>query len=203
MTTLLQINSGMQGDASHSSQLADMLVRSLISGRSDVHHIRRDLGKDPFPHLGHETYQAFLNPTAPLLPPHKAGLVLSDQLIAELKEADIVVLGVPMYNFMVPSPLKSWIDYISRAGQTFRFTENGPMGLLEDKRTYIVVTQGGQFLGAENDLLTPYLRMALGHIGIRDIHFIYAPGLAQGPAVMDAGLASAKARIQSLTQPYS
>lgn len=198
--TLLQINAGLRGSSSQSSQLADKLAAALLSKAPGTKHIKRDLSKDPIPHLDHGTFQTFFDPDAAVTPTQKVGLSLSDTLIAELKEADTLVFGAPMYNLNVPSTLKSWIDYVSRAGQTFSFTETGPVGLLEGKKAYIVVAQGGKFLGTSADLQTGYLKMVLGLIGIVDVEFIYAQGLAMGPQAAEAGLQIAYRKIRDLSQ---
>ncbi|MCG8509893.1 MAG: NAD(P)H-dependent oxidoreductase [Rhodospirillales bacterium] len=161
-------------------------------------HIKRDLSEDAIPHLDHGTFQTFLDPAAALTPAQKTGLALSDTLVAELKEADLLVLGAPMYNLMVPSTLKSWIDHVSRVGQTFQFTEAGPVGLLKGKKAYVAIAQGGKFLGTPADLETGYLRMVLGLMGIKDIDFIHAEGLALGPEAAAAGLEAAHGRITDL-----
>lgn len=198
MKTLLQINAGLQGPGSRSSQLADKLAGALLSKAPHAKHVKRDLSTDPIPHLDHGTFQTFFDADAAVTPSQKAGLALSDTLIGELKAADVLVIGAPMYNLSVPSTLKSWIDYVSRAGETFRFTDSGPVGLLDGKKAYIAIAQGGSFLGTPADLQTGYLKMVLGLIGIVDIEFIYAQGLAMGPQVEEAGLQSAYARIRDI-----
>jgi len=98
----------------------------------------------------------------------------SDKLIKELQDSDILVLSMPMYNFGVPSTFKAWVDRVARAGMTFRYTENGPVGLLENKKVFIVVTSGGTEIGADNDFLTPWLTHCLNFIGVTDVDFIKA-----------------------------
>lgn len=200
MKALLQINSGLHGSGSRSSQLADKLAAALLSKAPGARYIRRDLSKNPVPHLDQGTFQTFFDPETAVTPAQKAGLALSDTLIAELKEADTLVLGAPMYNLAIPSTLKSWIDYVSRAGRTFRFSETGPVGLLEGKKAYVAIAQGGKFLGTPADLQTAYLKMALGLIGIVDVEFIYAQGLAMGPQAAEAGLQIAHRKIHELSQ---
>ncbi|WP_057462397.1 NAD(P)H-dependent oxidoreductase [Pseudovibrio sp. POLY-S9] len=200
MKTLLQINASMQEQDAQSSQLSNTMADALLSRFVGMRHIKRDFSKDPIPHLDHSIFQSFYDPMAAQTPAQQAGLALSHTLILELKEADFIVLGVPMYNLMIPSTLKAWIDYVTRAGQTFQFTESGPIGLLEGKKCYISVTQGGNFLGTPNDLITPYLKAALGLIGITEIEFIYANGLAMGPQAAEAGLSEAHKQIAKITQ---
>lgn len=200
MKTLLQINAGIQGASSQSSRLADKMADALLAEMPSMKHIKRDLSTNPIPHLDHGTFQTFFDSNAAVNPAQKAGLALSDTLITELKKADILVLGAPMYNLMIPSTLKSWIDFVSRAGQTFQFTESGPVGILKGKKAYIVVAQGGQFLGTPADLATGYLKMVLALIGITDIEFIYAGGLAMGPQAVEAGLKEAYSKISELSK---
>ena len=200
MRTLLQINSGIHGNQSQSSQLANFLTENLLAGEVGTRHIKRDLSTAPPPHLDAGTFEVFSDPDAASTPAQKAGLALSDTLIGELKSADILVIGTPMYNLGISSMLKCWIDHVIRAGETFQYTDQGPEGLLSDKQTYIVAAQGGNFLGTEADLLSKYMSMALGFIGLSTIEFIYAKGLALGPQAAAAGLKSARDQIGSLTQ---
>ncbi len=200
MKTLLQINSGMQGLSSQSSILADKMADALLAQTPGIKHIKRDLSKEAIPHLNHGTFQTFFEPATAVTPTLKAGLALSDKLIAELKEADTLVLGAPMYNLMIPSTLKSWIDHITRASETFQFSEAGPVGLLNDKKVYIIITQGGKFLGTQADLVTEYLKMALGMMGITNIEFIYAQGLAMGSQSAEVGLKEAYSKIDELSK---
>ena len=124
------------------------------------------------------------------------GTALSDLLIAEIQAADVLVLGVPMYNFSVPAQLKNWIDAISRAGVTFRYTEQGPEGLLKGKKAVVVQTRGGIHRNSPTDSLTPYLQTILAFLGITDVQFVYAEGLSMGPDAERDGLATAYAQIE-------
>jgi FMN-dependent NADH-azoreductase len=125
-----------------------------------------------------------------------ARVALDDALIAEIKAADVVVLGVPMYNFGVPSQLKNWIDAISRAGVTFRYTANGPEGLLQGKTVYVALTRGGKYRNTPADTMVPYLRTVLSFLGLTDVHFVYAEGLAMGAAAEEIAIASAYEQIE-------
>lgn len=200
MTTILQINAGLHGAASTSSILADRIAARIRSGSENASHIMRDLSADPIPHLDGATFRSFSDPVPPTTPPEKTGKALSDRLISELKQADYLVLGVPMYNLMIPSTLKSWIDHVTRAGETFHFTKTGPVGLVDGVTAYLAIAQGGQFLGTPDDLVTLYLRAALGLIGIRDVTCFYAQGLAAGPQAAEAGLRHACTSIDALLQ---
>jgi FMN-dependent NADH-azoreductase len=123
-------------------------------------------------------------------------VALDDALISEIAAADIVVLGVPMYNFGVPAPLKNWIDAISRAGVTFRYSASGPEGLLRGKKVFIALTRGGKYRNTPNDSQVPYLKTVLGFLGMTDISFVYAEGLAMGPEALESGLADAHEQIE-------
>src|SRR5207302_9411832 len=118
----------------------------------------RDLTAQPHPELDEATLQALFTPAAERSPEQNARVALDDALIAELKAADVVVLGVPMYNFGVPAQLKNWIDAISRAGVTFRYTEKGPEGLLKNKKVYVALTRGGKYRNTPADTQVPYLK---------------------------------------------
>ena len=198
MKTLLQINSGLQGDLSHSSRLADKLASSLLRDFPNARHIKRDLSTDPIPHLEQTTFQAFSNPDFATTPAQKSKLRLSNTLIEELIRSDILVIGAPMYNLHIASTLKSWIDHVTRADLTFRYSEAGPIGLLMNKKAYVAVAQGGKFLETPADYQTGYLRSVLGLIGIRDVDFVFAEGLAMGPHAAASGLQIAHQKIETL-----
>jgi FMN-dependent NADH-azoreductase len=118
-----------------------------------------------------------------------------DALIAEIKAADIVVLGVPMYNFGVPAQLKNWIDAVTRAKVTFQYTASGPEGLLKGKKVYVALTRGGKYRNTPADTQVPYLKMVLGFLGMTDVQFVYAEGLAMGAEAANEAMASAQQQI--------
>jgi len=196
MKTILQVNSSLNGAAGHSSRLADALVAWLREAHPEAQLVVRDLARDPVPHLDAERFGAFLSQARS--PAQQAVAAYSDRLIAELKCADVIVLGVPMYNFGVPSQFKAWIDHVARAGVTFRYTEKGAIGLLTGKKAYVVATRGGVYAGTRTDSETPYLRQMLGFLGIRDVAFVYAEGLALGEASKDTALAAARDAIHRI-----
>ena len=125
-------------------------------------------------------------------------MAYSDALIAELKRADVIVLGLPMYNFGVPSQLKSYFDHIARAGETFRYTATGPVGLLTGKKAYVFAARGGLYAGTALDTQTSYVRDFLRFVGIADVEFVYAEGLPISAESKAAGLARATAEIERL-----
>jgi len=122
----------------------------------------------------------------------------SDALIDELRRADAIVLGLPMYNFGLPSTLKAYFDHVARAGVTFRYTEKGAVGLLTGKKVYVFSARGGLYAGTSRDTQTPYVRDILAFLGMDDIEFIYAEGLAISEASKQQGIARAHAEINQL-----
>ncbi|MGA9572392.1 MAG: NAD(P)H-dependent oxidoreductase, partial [Lysobacterales bacterium] len=142
--------------------------------------VTRDLAANPVPHLTTERFQAFLTAPEDRSVEQVAYAHESDDLIAELENADIVVIGVPMYNFGIPSTLKAWIDHVARVGKTFKYTENGPVGLLADRPVLLFAARGGMYRNTPRDTQSAYMTHFLNFIGIRDIQFVYAEGLAMG-----------------------
>ncbi|HVC11680.1 MAG TPA: NAD(P)H-dependent oxidoreductase, partial [Burkholderiales bacterium] len=121
-------------------------------------------------------------------------------LIGELKRADVIVLGLPMYNFGLPSTLKAYFDHVARAGVTFRYTDKGPVGLLTGKQAYVFAARGGQYAGTASDTQTPYVRDFLRFLGIDEVEFVYAEGLAIGDASRQAALAQAQSAIRRMAE---
>ena len=198
---ILQIHSSARADGSHSSRLARRIVERVQAALPDSAAAKitvRDLGRSPHPELNESALQALFTPAEQRTPEQAARVALDDVLIAELQAADVVVLGVPMYNFGVPAPLKNWIDAIARAKVTFQYTANGPEGLLKGKKVYIALTRGGQYRNTPADTQVPYLKTVLSFLGLSDIQFIYAEGLAMGPEAEQQALASAQAQIDAL-----
>ena len=195
---ILQINSSARTQGSHSSALADTLVERLRAERPEARLTLRDLGRTPHPALDETALQALFTPDEQRSPAQVARVALDDALIAELQAADTVVLGVPMYNFGVPTQLKNWIDAVARARVTFRYTEKGAEGLLTGKKVYVLLTRGGQYRNTPADTQVPYLKTLLGFLGMTDVEFIYAEGLAMGPQAEQQALAAARAQIDAL-----
>lgn len=193
---ILQINSSARAEGSHSTRLANALVERLRTTQPQAELSVRDLGRTPHPMLDEVALQALFSPAAQRTPEQAARVALDDALIAEIQAADVVVLGVPMYNFGVPSQLKNWIDAISRAQVTFRYTANGPEGLLKGKKVYVALTRGGLYRNTPNDTQTPYLQTFFGFLGMTDVQFVYAEGLAMGSEAEQSALASAYSQIE-------
>ena len=195
---ILQINSSARSAASHSSRLAGEISERLQAGNADATLTLRDLGRTPQPELNESALQALFTPADQRSPEQAARVATDDALIAELQAADVLVLGVPMYNFGVPAQLKNWIDAIARAGVTFRYTDKGPEGLLKGKKVYVALTRGGKYRDTPADTQVPYLKTVLGFLGLTDIHFVYAEGVNMGPDAEKKALDTARAQIDAL-----
>ncbi len=195
---ILQINSSARSEGSHSTRLADVIAARLRAAQTDARLVVRDLARTPHPLLDEMALQALFTPAEQRTAGQAARVALDDALIAEIQAADAVVLGVPMYNFNISAQLKNWIDAISRAGVTFRYTESGPEGLLKGKRVYVALTRGGIHRDTHADSQVPYLKTVLGFLGMSDVHFVYAEGLAMGEDAAQQGLARAHAEIEAL-----
>ncbi|WNV05163.1 NAD(P)H-dependent oxidoreductase [Candidatus Methylospira mobilis] len=198
MTNLLQINSSIFSSGGHSSLLANEFVDKWRTRNPNAQVTVRDLANDPLPHLDAARVSAYFTPSGARTPEQQVYVDESDALITELKEADVIVIGLPMYNFGIPSTLKAYFDRIARAGETFRYTENGPEGLLEGKEVYIFAARGGKYAGTSLDTETAYMRDFLGFIGITAVEFIYAEGLNMGDAAKDLAVAEAQKRLAEL-----
>ena len=198
---ILQINSSARREASQSTRLASQIVDGLRVSHPAATLVVRDLAVTPHPVLDETALGALFTPANERTPEQAARVALDDALIGELQSADVVVLGVPMYNFGVPAQLKNWIDAIARAGVTFRYTEKGPEGLLKGKKVYVALTRGGKYRDTPADTQVPYLRMIFAFLGIADVQFVYAEGLAMGPAAEKSGLESASEQIDAALAP--
>ncbi len=197
MAQLLQIKTSIFSDDGQSSHLADDFVQQWQHSHTDSPVTIRDFSASPVPHLSAETFQAFLTPEAERNEAQKTAAAYSDQLIEELQQADIIVLGLPMYNFGIPSQLKAYFDHIARAGVTFRYSENGPVGLLENKKVYVLAARGGLYKGTPKDTQTQYVIDFFNFIGISDIEFVYAEGLSMSDN-REASLTQARQEINLL-----
>ena len=194
---ILQINASVRREGANSTQLADQVVSRLRAIRPDAAVTVRDLAVTPHPALDDAALTALFTPAAERSPEQVARVALDDALIAELQAHDTIVLGVPMYNFGVPSQLKNWIDAVARNGVTFRYTEHGPEGLLQGKMVYVAFARGGRYRDTPADSQTPYLRTVLGFLGLTDVRFIYAEGLNMGAESAERGFATAQADLEA------
>ncbi|HYC01553.1 MAG TPA: FMN-dependent NADH-azoreductase [Candidatus Limnocylindrales bacterium] len=196
MKTILQLTSSIFGDGGQSTVLARELVEALRAQDPNARVIARDLATDPVPHLTAERFAAFTaeEPTAQ----EREVRDYSDRLIAELREADLIVVGLPMYNFGVPSQLKAWFDHVARAGVTFRYESHGPVGLLAGRKAIVLATRGGRYAGSALDTQSQWVRDIFAFIGIRDVDFIYVEGLARGGDARADSVAYARTVIREL-----
>ena len=192
---IVQINASARREGANSTRVANSVVARLQSANPAARLTLRDLSSTPHPVLDEATLGALFTPTEKRTPDQVARVALDDALIAEVQAADVIVLGVPMYNFGVPVQLKNWIDAIARNGVTFRYTESGPEGLLTGKKVYVGLARGGRYRGTEADSQVPYLKTVLGFLGMTDVHFIYAEGLNMGPEAAQRGFAQAEADL--------
>jgi FMN-dependent NADH-azoreductase len=200
MSKVLVLNSSALGGASVSNQITQDVLTELRARDPGLTVTVRDLGASPVPHLNSELATALRGAT-PANEAQAAAQELSDSLIAELKAADTIVIGAPMYNFGFPSTLKAWFDYVLRAGITFRYTEAGPVGLLEGKRAIVIESRGGFYSeGATKalDSQEPHLRTLLGFIGIKDATFVRVEKLAFGPEARQHALDEARVQVGQL-----
>jgi len=199
MKTLVKLNTSIFGENGASSRLTDAFVARWLAAHPGARVIERDLATNPVPHLTAEVFAGFSAKPGERSPAQQTAVEASDALIDELRQADVLVLGLPMYNFGVASTLKAYFDTIGRVGETFRYTENGPEGLLTGKQAYVFATRGGVYAGAPSETETSYVRQFLSFLGITDIEFVYAEGLAMGDAARAAAFESAAQAIEQLT----
>jgi len=192
MKTLLQINSSVFGDNGQSSQLNQQLVQEWLAKNPDGKVVKRDLTQEVIPHLDSIRVSAFFTPADKRSAEQQTIVNYSDALIHEIQQADAIVIGAPMYNFSIPSQLKSYFDHLARAGVTFKYTETGPVGLLDNKPVYIVTTRGGVHKNLPSDSLTGFLTSFLNFVGLTDLHFIFAEGLNMGEQKETSLLAAKK-----------
>ena len=198
MNKLLQINSSLFTSEGQSTQLADLFIADYSKKNPETKVQTLDLSANPLPHLDGERFTAFITPAGERSESQKMIVAESDKLIADLREASVIVFALPMYNFGIPSVLKAYIDHIARAGETFKYTENGPVGLLEDKPVYIFAARGGAYLGTDNDTQTGYMKAFLAFIGLTNVQFVYAENLSLGEDSKTESLQNAREQISQL-----
>ena len=195
---LVQINSSLFSGHGQSSALADEFVAKWQAAHLDGDVIRHDLGSENVPHLDGLRFLSFLAKPEERTPEQQAVVAYSDTLINELRAADTIVFGLPLYNFGIPSTLKAYFDHVARAGETFKYTANGPEGLLKGKKAYVFAARGGQYAGTPLDTQTGYVRDFLAFIGIDDVTFVYAENLARSGGAKEEALAKAHETIEAL-----
>lgn len=196
MSTLLQITSAITGDNSQSTALSNEFVARWQAQNPNGKVVVRDLAADAVPHLDGARMGALFTPADQRTPEQQAVVDYSDELISELRNADVIVFGVPLYNFGMPSTLKAYFDHIARAGVTFRYTSEGPEGLLPNVLVYIFATRGGYYAGGPADW---QLTTLLNFVGFKQLEYVFAEGLALGDDSKAQGIAKAQKRIAELT----
>lgn len=174
---VLRVDSSARSEGSMTRRVADELIEQLREREGAVAVSMRDLAVGAPSFVDASWVNANFTPSEERNEEQRAALAESDALVSELKAADVLVIGVPIYNFGIPAALKAWVDMVARARLTFRYTENGPLGLLNGKRAYLAVASGGTAVGSEIDFATGYLRHVLGFLGIDDVHVVAADRL--------------------------
>jgi FMN-dependent NADH-azoreductase len=200
MSRILHVSSSPRGDASYSNQVAARLIRELKQANPQTTVTVRNLAQEPLPHIDADFVAATRSADGPRTEKQRAILAQSDALVDELLAADTIVIAAPMINFSVSTTLKSWFDYIARAGRTFSYSEAGPKGLVTGKRVIIVSASGGVYSGenATFDFQIPWLKNILGFLGMTDVEIIRVEGTAFGPEAVDKALERATAHAREL-----
>jgi FMN-dependent NADH-azoreductase len=196
MSNILAVHSSLSRENAISSKLVDQAAAALQQAEPNSQIVVRDLGAAPMPHLDGAALAGIRG--EPADDAQRAARALSEQLVGELKAADVIVIGAPMYNFGIPSSLKAWFDYVLHPGVTFNYGEGGPKGLLTDKRAIVVLSRGGFYSDGPAkglDSQEPHLRTLLWFMGITDVTFIRAERLALGAQSVETALAAATNEI--------
>lgn len=195
---ILQINASARSNGAQSTRLANAIVERLRAQEAVASFVLRDLAVEPHPVLDEAALQALFTPADERTPEQSARVALDDALIAEVQAADVLVLGVPMYNFGVTVQFKNWIDAIARAKVTFQYTANGPEGLLKGKTVYVALARGGVYRDTVTDSQVPYLKTVLGFLGMTDVRLVYAEGLGMGPEAVAKAFEDAESQIEAV-----
>ena len=201
MTNVLLLTSSPRGEASHSTQVATELAQKISGASVTV----RELWRDPLPPITPGFLHASFTPEGDRTPEQKKTLALSDELIAELQAADLVIVAAGMINFGMPSTLKSWVDHVTRAGVTFRYGEAGPEGLVTGKKAIMVLATGGVYSAESMTALNhlgPHLQVNLGFIGLIDVETVLIEGTAMGPEATEKALADGRTKADALAASY-
>jgi FMN-dependent NADH-azoreductase len=195
---VLYVASSSRGSASYSNRVATDVLTELRRREPGAKVTVRDLAREPLPHIDDDFVAATRGPAASQTAEQRALLARSDTLVDELLAADVIVIGAPMINFTIPSNLKSWVDYVARAGRTFRYSEKGPEGLVTGKQVILVVARGGVYAGNPAlDFQVPYLKSVLGFLGMTDVEVIEVEGTAFGPDAAEKAVAAANAKLHA------
>lgn len=193
---ILQINSSVRGAASESTRVASAIAARLAADNANATVTVRDVVAAPHPTLDEAALGALFTPAEQRTPEQAARVALDDALIAQVQAADVIVIGAPMYNFGMSVQLKTWFDAIARAGVTFRYTANGPEGLLTGKQVFVATSRGGIY-PEDADPQVPHIRMLLNFVGLTGATFVYSNGQAMGPEAAAQGQAQADAAVEA------
>ncbi len=196
--TILRLDSSVFGNQGVSAQLNDHLVEQIRTQHGDVRVLQRDLAEQALPHVTSEFIGALGKPAGERTPQEAARVALADQLIEELRQADYLLVGAPMYNFTIPSTLKTWMDYVARAGDTFKYTANGAVGLLTQTQVFVSASRGGVHRDQYTDNVVPLLTSFFSLLGLSDIQVIYAEGVNMGNDGRNQALSAARQAIESV-----
>lgn len=199
MTSVLLISSSASAEAAVSNQITRAFINELRRHEPEISVVERDVGTVPLPHLTPERLPALGGNTE--TPPAAETAAISQAVVDEIKAADLIVIGSPMYNLGITSTLKAWFDHVARAGQTFQYTAEGPKGLLHGKRAVVVESRGGFYSegpGKAMDHQEPHLKSFLAFLGITDVTFVRAEKLAISPEAKEASLATALDEVRAL-----
>jgi FMN-dependent NADH-azoreductase len=202
MFNILALTSSLNGPASVSDPLVGEAIQQLQARHPGARVVHRDLAGNPIPHLLPDTFAGVRAEAN--TPAEHAARKLSDELIAEVNAADVIVIGAPMYNFSVPTTLRAWFDHVVRPRVTFTYDANGPRGLVEDKPVIVIEARGGFYSAgpaAAVDFQEPYLRHLLGFIGLNDVRFVRAEKIGFGPEARAAAIEAAVAAIGEAVKP--
>jgi FMN-dependent NADH-azoreductase len=195
---VLFVTSSSRGSASYSNRVATNVLTELRSRNPGARVTVRDLGREPLPHINDDFVTATRGATMPQTDEQRALLARSETMVDELLAADVIVIAAPMINFTIPSNLKAWIDYVARAGRTFRYSEKGPEGLVTGKQVIVVAARGGVYAGNPAfDFQLPYLKSVLGFLGMTDVTVLEVEGTAYGPEAAEKAVAAATAKLHA------
>jgi FMN-dependent NADH-azoreductase len=195
---ILHITSSARGNASYSNRVATHVIDELSARNPGAAVTVRNLARDPLPHIDDDFVAATKSPAGPQTERQRTQLAQSDALVDELLASDVIVIAAPMINFTIPSNLKTWIDYVARAGRTFSYSEKGPQGLVTGKQVIVVAARGGVY--AQNNALdfqVPYLKSVLGFLGMTDVEVIEVEGTAFGPEAAEKAVTAATAKLHA------
>lgn len=195
---ILHVTSSARGNASYSNRVAGQVIAEISARNPGAAVTVRDLARNPLPHIDDDFVAATRSPAGPQTDHQRTQLAQSDALVDELIASDVIVIAAPMINFTVPSNLKTWIDYVARAGRTFSYSEKGPLGLVTGKQVVLVVARGGVYADKQAlDFQVPYLKSVLGFLGMTDVEVIEVEGTAFGPDAAEKAVAAANAKLHA------